>query len=150
MDRSTETALIHGLAWILAGISLWFHTRVFSSTSIILKLHGNWKCFDISTNHTETPSLTHEDRYNSINIKVDSSFQNTAACIHKDSIKVSSDCLADPTTYVWYISTGNIWNTQHTRMPEEQNHWLRKEQGIWMPSLLHKVTKGQMWLRHWT
>jgi hypothetical protein len=31
-------------------------------------------------------------------------------------------------------------------MPEKQNHWLRKEQGIQMPSLLHKVTKGQMWL----
>lgn len=53
---------------------------------------------NISINHTETVSLTHDDRYNSINIEVDSSFQTTAACILQDSIKMSSDCLVEPTT----------------------------------------------------
>jgi len=105
---------------------------------------------NIPTNHNETLSVIQGDRYNSINIEVDSSFQNTATCIHQDSIKMSSACLVEPTICVWYISTDNIWNAQHAQMPEKQNHWLRKEQGTYVSSLLHKVTKGQMWLRHWT
>jgi hypothetical protein len=96
-------------------------------------------CLTVCTNHTATPRLTDEDRYKPIN--------NKYCSLHiSNSIKMSSDCLAEPTTYVWYVSTGNIWSTKRTQMPEKQNHWLRKEQDIQMPSLLHKVTKGQMWL----